>query len=415
MSDIILVLNCGSSSIKYQLFRMPEGEVLAKGLMERIGEESGRYHHTDRGGMRAETIHVEDHRDGLNIVMKCFTTGEKPALSSISEIKAVGHRVVHGGEAFTGSVLITDKVKKTVRDYCDLAPLHNPPNLAGIEAAEALMPGVPQVAYFDTAFHSTMPRKAYLYALPYEVYEKYRVRRYGFHGTSHHYVAQQAAAMLGIHKNALNAVTCHLGNGCSMAAVRKGKSVDTTMGLTPLEGLVMGTRSGDIDPAIIFYLAGKPEFKDIEDINKLLNKKSGLLGLSGLSNDLRTLLDAARGGNERAKLAIEVFAYRIRKYIGAFAAILPKLDAIVFTGGIGENAASVRAQILKGLDENLGVKLDAKKNARAVGRFESGDGVPGADVATPDSRVRILVIPTNEEKAIALSTDKTLREQRKRR
>lgn len=409
MSDIVLVLNCGSSSIKYQLFEMPEGKVPAKGLIEKIGEEGCRYHHTDPSGMRAETVTVKDHREGLDMIMNCFTTGTRPALKSVSEIRAVGHRVVHGGEAFTGSVLITDEVIKTIEEYCDLAPLHNPPNLAGIQAAEDILPGVPQVAYFDTAFHATMPKKAYIYALPYEIYEKYRVRRYGFHGTSHHYVSRRAAELLGIDKRSLNAITCHLGNGCSIAAVRRGQSIDTSMGLTPLEGLVMGTRSGDIDPAIIFYLAGKEEFGSLDDINQMLNKKSGLLGLSGLSNDLRTLLDAAKEGNERARLAIDVFAYRIRKYIGAYAAILPDLHAIIFTGGIGENAFTLRTRMLKGLEANLGVKIDAKKNAQAVGWGESDTDTIGADIATEDSDVRVLVIPTNEEKGIALSTYKIYR------
>jgi len=409
MSDIVLVLNCGSSSIKYQLFDMPEGTVPAKGLIERIGEESCRYHHMGPDGMTAETVDVKNHREGLDMIMSCFTTGEKPALKSVSEIKAVGHRVVHGGEAFTGSMLITDEVIKTIEEYCDLAPLHNPPNLAGIQAAEDILPDVPQVAYFDTAFHSTMPEKAYIYALPYEIYEKYRVRRYGFHGTSHHYVSRRAAELLDVDKRSLNAITCHLGNGCSITAVRRGQSIDTSMGLTPLEGLVMGTRSGDIDPAIIFYLAEKEEFGSLDDINKMLNKKSGLLGLSGLSNDLRTLLDAARDGNDRAKLAIDVFAYRIRKYIGAYAAILPDLHAIIFTGGIGENAFTLRTRMLKGLEANLMVKIDAKKNAQAVGWGESDADTIGADIATEDSDVRVLVIPTNEEKGIALSAYKIFR------
>ena len=403
MSAKVLVLNCGSSSIKYQLFSMPEGEVPAKGLIERIGEESCRYHHTDANGMRADTVKVNDHREGLDIILNCFTSGEKPTLTSLSEIVAVGHRVVHGGDAFTGSLIISEEVKDTVKEFCDLAPLHNPPNLTGIEAAEEILPGALQVACFDTAFHANIPETAYMYALPYELYEKYRIRRYGFHGTSHRYVTRRAAEMLGKSEDSLNAITCHLGNGCSMAAVKGGQSVDTTMGLTPLEGLVMGTRSGDIDPAIIFYLAGKPEYQDLDSINKLLNKGSGLLGLSGESNDVRELFRAAEEGSHRARLALDVFAYRVKKYIGAYAAALPGLDAIIFTGGIGENAAPIRQAILDGLGANLGIRIDEALNKEAVCNVEEGLGVE-ADIAAKNSSMRVLVISTNEEKAIALDT-----------
>jgi acetate kinase len=336
------------------------------------------------------------------MIMKCFTSGAKPALKSIAEIRAVGHRVVHGGDTFTGSLIITPEVKAAIQAYFDLAPLHNPPNLVGIQAAEEILPGVPQIACFDTAFHATLPETSFLYALPYSIYEKYRVRRYGFHGTSHRYVTQRAAEMLAKPVCRINVITCHLGNGCSMAAVREGRCVDTTMGLTPLEGLVMGTRSGDIDPAIIFYLAGKPEFKELSRINSMLNKESGLLGLSGVSNDVRTLVAAAEEGNRRARLALDVFAYRVRKYIGAYAAALPKLDAVILTGGIGENAASLRAQILDGLKDNLGIVMDGQKNSQAV------KGAEG-DIATPGSAARILVIRTNEERAIALDTYEILK------
>jgi acetate kinase len=399
MSQKVLVLNCGSSSIKYQLYAMPEGEVLAKGLVERIGDELGAYRHNDAGGKRRADVAVPDHKEGLNVLVKLLTGGERPAVKQLSEIAAVGHRVVHGGEGFTGSVVITAEVKKTIEEYYDLAPLHNPPNLTGIRAAEEMLPGVPQVACFDTAFHATLPRTAYLYALPYELYEKYRVRRYGFHGTSHRYVARRCAEIMGKHKYDLNAITCHLGNGCSMAAVAAGRSVDTSMGLTPLEGLVMGTRSGDIDPAIIFYLAEKPEFQDLEVINRACNKKSGLLGVSGVSNDVRELLAAAGEGSERAELALDIFAYRIRKYIGAYAAALPKLDAVIFTGGIGENAAPVRAKICEGLGANLGVELDSVRNGSTVGGAEG-------DISAEASSIRLMVIPTNEEKAIAADTYK---------
>ncbi|HOX04781.1 MAG TPA: acetate kinase [Planctomycetota bacterium] len=397
MPDKVLVLNCGSSSIKYQLYLMPEGAVLAKGLVEKIGEACAAYKHTDDGGEQAGKQPIADHREGLAVAVKCLTGSKKPAIKAMNEIKAVGHRVVHGGEKFTGSVLVTPEVEKTIEEYYDLAPLHNPPNMTGIRAAQQMLPGVPQIACFDTSFHTTLPEVAYVYALPYEIYEKYRVRRYGFHGTSHRYVARRAAELLGKHKYDFNAVTCHLGNGCSMAAVAAGRSVDTTMGLTPLEGLVMGTRSGDIDPAIIFYLAGKPEYKSVKDIDTMMNKKSGLLGVSGVSNDMRAVRQAAAEGNKRAGLALDIFCYRIRKYIGAYAAVLPRLDAVIFTGGIGENAAPVRAKIIEGLGANLGITLDAAKNDAAVFGKEG-------DVAAADSRVHVMVVPTNEEKAIAVDT-----------
>jgi len=420
MSDKILVLNCGSSSIKYQLYAMPEGTVLARGLVEKIGDSGAAYKHSDAGGERAGQLKLRDHRAGLDLIARLLTvagherdvrgaTGVPPVappVQDLAEIKAIGHRVVHAGERFTGSVLLTPEVEKALQDCCDLAPLHNPPNLAGIRAAEALCPRVPQVGCFDTAFHATLPETAFLYALPYELYEKYRIRRYGFHGTSHRYVARRAAELLGKHKYGVNLITCHLGNGCSMAAIQAGRSVDTSMGLTPLEGLVMGTRCGDLDPAIIFYLAGKPEFSKLEEINSLLNRKSGLLGLSGLSNDVRTLIQAAQTGHPRAALALEIFAYRIRKYIGAYAAILPPLDAVVFTGGIGENAAPLRSQILSGLEANLGIKLDARLNAGAVG------GKAEADIAAADSRARVLVVPTDEERAIAADTYRLAVEQK---
>ena len=409
MSDKVLVLNCGSSSIKYQLFAMPEREVLARGLVERIGEPTGNYKYSDAGGEVSEKGAIADHRAGLATVVKGLTTGARgqPPVKSLKEIAAVGHRVVHGGELFTGSVLVTPAVEKTIEQYYDLAPLHNPPNLTGIRAAQETFPGVPQIACFDTAFHTTLPEVAFMYALPYEIYEKYRVRRYGFHGTSHRFVARRAAEMLKKHKYAVNVITCHLGNGCSMTAVKAGHSADTSMGLTPLEGLVMGTRSGDIDPAIIFYLGEKPEHRDPAKLSSLLNKKSGLLGVSGVSNDVRTLLQAAQEGNQRAQLALDIFCYRIKKYIGAYAAVLPQLDAVVFTGGIGENAVAVRAKILEGLDANLGIKVDEQKNAKAFGGVE-------ADVATADSRVHVMVIPTNEESAIAVDTFDIARQQSKK-
>lgn len=380
----VLVLNSGSSSIKYQLFEMPQARVLAKGVAEAIGEAKSRFTHQDSDGKKhTDSQRIGDHLAALKLIVGY--------LKDEHTLAAIGHRVVHGGELFSASARITPAVERAIERCCDLAPLHNPPNLQGIRAARKFFPGVPQVACFDTAFHSTLPQAAYLYALPEKLYKKHRVRRYGFHGISHGYVSQRAAQVL--KKRSINAITCHLGNGCSIAAVRAGRSIDTSMGLTPLEGLVMGTRSGDIDPAIIFYLSEKKEYRKLGDINTLLNKESGLLGISGLSNDVRTLVDAAGKGHARAALALEIFSYRARKYIGAYAAILPKLDAIVFTGGIGEHAASVRAMIVAGLDANLGIKLDSTKNLKASDSER--------DIATRDSSARILVIPTNEEKAIA--------------
>jgi acetate kinase len=386
----VLVVNCGSSSIKYRLVEMPAGTVLAKGLVERIGEPGGAQVH-EAGGrkVRAEGA-VADHAAGMVLLLEALTTGETKVLRDVGEIGAVGHRVVHGGEEFTGSVIITDEVEAGIERFSDLAPLHNPPNLIGIRAARQSLRHAPQVACFDTAFHATLPPVAYTYALPYELYERFGVRRYGFHGTSHRYVARRAAEMLGLQKYAINCITCHLGNGCSAAAVRDGRSVDTSMGLTPLEGLVMGTRTGDFDPAILFYLADKGF--DVAALNKLCNKQSGLLGLSGVSNDMRTVAEQARQGNARSQLALDVFAYRLKKYIGAYAAALGRVDAVVFTGGIGENSPAVRAASCNNLDQ-LGIRLDEQRNAAAVGRE--------GEIQADDSRVKILVTATDEEAAIA--------------
>ena len=389
---IVLVVNCGSSSIKYQLFDMPEQRVIAKGMVDRIGNEGSAliYEHDGQKSKIEQT--VPDHDAGVELILKALVSPEDGVIKDIGEIKAVGHRVVHGGEAFTGSVLIDDKVIASIEKVADLAPLHNPPNLTGIRAAQHAMPKVPQVACFDTAFHTTIPKVAYMYALPYELYEKYGIRRYGFHGTSHRWVARRAAEMLGKHKYDINCITCHLGNGSSIAAVRNGKSVDTSMGLTPLEGVPMGTRTGDFDPAILFYLADKGY--SVAELNTLCNKKSGVLGLSGTSNDMRTLTEEAQAGDERARLALDVFAYRIKKYIGAYTAALGKLDAVVFTGGIGENAADIRAAICSDLDQ-IGVALDPGANNAAKGE---------AKISSDTSRVAVLVVPTNEEAAIAVDT-----------
>ena len=389
----VLVINTGSSSIKYQLYKMPEAHVLAKGIVEKIGEETSQlYHYYDDKTYSVEEK-IEDHEKAMALILNTLASGEFCVIADISEIGAVGHRVVHGGEEFTGSVVIDDVVIASVEKFADLAPLHNPPNLTGIRASQSKLPNIKHVACFDTAFHATIPEVAYIYALPYELYEKYRVRRYGFHGTSHRYVARRVASLMGKDKYDINAITCHLGNGCSITAVKKGKSVDTSMGLTPLEGLVMGTRSGDFDPAILFYLAEKDY--DIRTLNTLCNKKSGLLGISGVSNDMRNLEVLAEKGNAHAKLAIDVFCYRIKKYIGAYTAVLDTVDTVVFTGGIGENAASVRQQICTGLT-SIGIQLDLVANQAAVGKE--------ADISTPNSKVKVFVIPTNEEAAIANDT-----------
>ncbi len=351
---------------------MPAREVITKGLLERIGEESL----------------------SLNYIIKVLTDSKEGVISRISELSAVGHRVVHGGERFTGSVLIDEEVIEAVSRYCDLAPLHNPPNLAGILAMRKLLPEVPQVACFDTAFHQTIPEQAFLYAIPYEIYKNCGVRRYGFHGTSHRYLARRASQMLDIPKDEFNAITMHLGNGCSMTAVQKGRSIDTSMGFTPLEGLIMGTRSGDIDPAIVFYLEKKKGMK-IDEINTMLNRKSGLLGISGVSNDMRTILSAAGKGDKRAGLGFDMFCYRIKKYIGAYTAVLGKVHALVFAGGIGENAPSVRSRVCSGLT-CLGIILDEEENKKIKGR----EGL----INIKDSPVKVLVIPTDEERGIANDT-----------
>jgi acetate kinase len=389
----VLVINAGSSSIKYQFFDMATERVIAKGLVERIGEPQGRVVQEVNGQKREHRLPIPNHGAAFQVIVRELMGGESPVIKSKDEIEAVGHRVVHGGEAFKASVRITEAVLKAIRACVPLAPLHNPPNLTGIEAAQTLLPDVPHVAVFDTAFHQEMPPTAFMYALPYELYEKDRIRRYGFHGTSHAYVSRRAAAMMNRPVEKFRCITCHLGNGCSMAAVLNGHSVDTSMGLTPLEGLVMGTRSGDIDPAITFHLASVKGM-DLGEINAILNRESGLLGLSGLSNDMRSVTEAAAGGHERAKLALDVFGYRIKKYIGSYLAVLGGAEAIVFTGGIGENNGSMRATATAGLAE-LGVKIDAEKNAKAHGE---------ADVSAADSRVKILVVPTNEELVIARDT-----------
>jgi len=388
----ILVINSGSSSIKYQLFQMPEREVIAKGLLERIGEDESFFCQKSSKGTLEIKSAVADHEEGIAFILRMLSDKRDGVIASGSEIAGVGHRVVHGGEEFTSSVPVTAAVMKKIRDFSDLAPLHNPPNLMGIEACAKALPQAVEVATFDTAFHQTIPPHAYLYAIPKSIYTKFKIRRYGFHGTSHRYVSGRCAELAGRDHGGFNVITCHLGNGCSVCAVEKGRSVETSMGLTPLEGLIMGTRSGDIDPAIVFSLIDKGYTP--QEVNAILNKKSGLLGISELSNDMRNLIQAREKGNTGAALAIQMFAYRIRKYIGSYMAVLGKTDAIVFTGGIGENNAACRAESLAGL-EPLGVRIDEEKNRTARGETE---------ISTGSSPVKVYVIPTNEELQIACDT-----------
>lgn len=390
----VLVINCGSSSLKFQLINAESEKVLAKGLCERIGID-GRLTYQPEGGDKAVSDKaMPTHTEAIQFVIDALTDAQTGVVKSLSEIGAVGHRVVHGGEKFASSVVITEEVKAAIEDCNDLAPLHNPANLIGINACEKLMPGTPMVAVFDTAFHQTMPEKAYMYGLPYEYYDKYKVRRYGFHGTSHSFVSKRAAELAGKPYDAMKTIVCHLGNGASICAVENGKSVDTSMGLTPLEGLVMGTRSGDIDPAILEFIA-KKENLDIAGLMNMLNKKSGVQGLSdGLSSDFRDLEDGANNGNKCAAIALSVFCYRVAKYVGSYVAAMNGVDMIAFTAGIGENSGTVR----KGVCEYLGY-LGIAVNEEANGK--RGEEIV---ISTPDSKVTVMVIPTNEELAIARET-----------
>jgi acetate kinase len=391
----VLVINAGSSSVKYQLIDSREQKAVAVGSVERIGMADALLVHKPHDREKVTVSgEILDHIQAIEYTLAILLSPNHGVIKDRSEIDAVGHRVVHGGEKFSESAIITDEVLRQIRDCIELAPLHNPHNVRGIEACHRLLPGVPQVAVFDTAFHQTMPDYAFLYALPWALYKRHAIRRYGFHGTSHSWVAQRTAEYLEQDIENLKLVTCHLGNGCSMAAIDGGNSVDTTMGFTPLEGLVMGTRSGDIDPAIILHVIGKEELS-LHEANALLNKHSGLLGVSGVSGDMREVIEESESGNERAALAIEIYGYRIRKYITAYAGAMGGLDAVIFTAGVGEHSPQVREIACRGLGF-MGLSLDEEKNLSA----NSG----AATISTDDSRARIVIMPTNEELAIAMET-----------
>jgi acetate kinase len=397
----ILVINAGSSSLKYQLLNMDNESVMASGIVERIGDSSGVITHKKMNGSGEEKTvierAIENHKVGMHLVVDLITDPQKGVISDKKEINAIGHRVVQGGEQFNTSILIDESIKQAIRDNNPLAPLHNPANLVGIEVAEELFPGTPNVAVFDTEFHQTMPAKAFLYGLPYEYYKELRIRRYGFHGTSHKYVAHKAATILGKKPEEINVITVHLGNGCSMAAVKKGKCVDTSMGMTPLAGVMMGTRSGDFDPAIIPYLV-KHKGMNVDDIDDVLNKKSGLKGICGM-NDMRDIHSKVEQGDEMAKLALDMFVYRVKKYIGSYTAVLGTVDIIAFTAGIGENDDIARREICEDM-EGLGVSIDTEKNK---GRFATAQAIH-----KENSKVQVWVIPTNEELQIAQDTVSTL-------
>lgn len=389
----VLVINCGSSSLKYQVINSDTEEVLAKGLCERIGID-GRLVYQPKGGEKETTeAAMPTHTEAVRMVLDALVNPKTGVLKNLKEIDAVGHRVVHGGEAFAETVLLDDKVIAAVEECSDLAPLHNPANLIGVRACQEVLPGVPMVGVFDTAFHQTMPKEAFLYGIPYEYYEKYKVRKYGFHGTSHSYVSKRAAEILGKPYDSLKTIVCHLGNGASICAVDKGRSVDTSMGLSPLEGLVMGTRSGDIDPSAMEFIA-KKENLDMAGILNVLNKESGVEGLSGVSSDFRDLEKAAKEGNERAQIAREVFVHRVLKYIGGYVAVMNGVDVICFTAGLGENDGLIRQMICKNL-EYLGIHIDGEAN-----KVRGEEKV----ISTPDSKVTVLAVPTNEELAICRET-----------
>jgi acetate kinase len=393
---IILVLNCGSSSIKYQLFDMSNGHNLrAKGLLERIGLNDSILTHWPTGGETYKVINdIPDHTVGINTVMSVLTDPKHGVIKNVNEIKAVGHRVVNGGESYKESVLVDNEVKRQIELCSDLAPLHNPANLKGILSVEKLIPGVPQVAVFDTSFHQTMPDYAYMYALPYEYYERYKIRKYGYHGTSHKFVASKAAKILGMDVTRLKIITCHLGNGASITAISNGQSIDTSMGFTPVDGLIMGTRTGEIDPGVLIYIADK-EHLNVTGVNNLINKKSGVAGISQLSSDMRDLEAAAAEGNEKANLALNMYSYKVKKYIGSYIAALNGLDLLVFTGGVGENDARMRAKICSEM-EYLGIVFDYEVNMEAKCKDQL--------ISKSESRVKVMCIATDEEYVIASDT-----------
>jgi acetate kinase len=402
---LILVINCGSSSVKYQLIQTDTGVALARGNVERIGMSGAVISISRHDGYNAKFgVEILDHTQAIEQILTYLQHPQHGVIKDKSEVEAVGHRVVHGGEKFTDSVLIDDEVLAKIRQCIELAPLHNPHNLRGINAAMSSLPGLPQIAVFDTAFHSTLAKKAFLYPLPLVLYRKYEIRRYGFHGTSHYYVARRAAELSGGDKSKLKIITAHLGNGCSITAVDGGKSVDTSMGLTPLEGLVMGTRCGDIDPSIILHIMNREELT-LNEANTLLNKHSGLQGLSGISSDVRDLIEESKKGNEQASIALDVYCYRLKKYIGAYAAAMGGLDIIVFTAGVGENSPLIRTKTCEGL-EFMGVEIDEQANAAAV-RKETLISKKGC-------KVKVYAIPTNEELVIAKDTEKIVREMKKK-
>jgi acetate kinase len=391
----IIVLNCGSSSIKYQLFEMPSAEVVAKGLVDKIGLKGASIkHNMVNGNVLKLEGEILDHQAGIEFVLGILTHKEYGCVKDLNEIGAVGHRVVHAGEKYNTSVAINKEVIEALVECIDLAPLHNPPNLEGIYAISKLLPEVPQVGVFDTAYHQTMTEQAYLYGIPYSLYEKYKVRRYGFHGSSHRFVAQRAAEILGKKIEDLKIISCHLGNGASMCAIQNGKSMDTSMGMTPVEGLVMGTRSGDIDAGALLFIADKEEIS-IPYTSTLINKHSGMLGLSGVSSDMRDIETAAEEGNHRAKVSLDIYQYRIKKYLGSYAAAMGGADVVIFTGGVGENDWVTRAEVCKGL-EFMGLEFDVEKNTKLRGK--------DAIISKPGSKVTVMVVPTNEELVIAQDT-----------
>jgi len=391
----VLVINAGSSSLKYQLYDMTDESVLVKGRVERIGMDSSIIVHEPTNGEEISIVNeILDHVTAVKRVVDLIVHSDHGVIDSMDEIKAVGHRIVHGGEVFKNSVLVTPEVKQEIIRLFDLAPLHNPAHMMGINAAEAIMPNIPQVVVFDTAFHQTMPNTSYLYAIPTVLYRKHKIRRYGFHGTSHDYVSEQAAQFLGQPLESLNMISCHIGNGASITAIKEGKSFDTSMGMTPLEGLMMGTRSGDLDPAIVPFVMNKEELT-LNEVNSMLNKHSGLLAISGNSSDMREVTEAMQEGDKNAKLAFDMYAYRIKKYIGAYAAAMNGFDTLIFTAGVGENSFALRQSVCEGLTF-LGIEIDAEKNAKR----EKGIRL----ISKKSSRIKVLVVPTNEELLIARDT-----------